>query len=103
MEKPDAGRSALKEFQHAPVDQQQRAADHQRACNFAQRDFLAEHEKDLIARPIEVDNANALAAALAVAAASREASSSQSGSKADHPSGDLSPWIMHQRASMQRR
>jgi acetyl-CoA carboxylase biotin carboxylase subunit len=65
--------------------------------------FLAEHEKDLIARPIEADNANALAAALAVAAASREASTSQGGPKAEQASGNLSPWILHQRARMQRR
>jgi hypothetical protein len=30
MEEPGAGHSALKEFQHVPVDQQQSAADHER-------------------------------------------------------------------------
>ena len=44
MEEPAAGRSALKEFQHAPVDQQQRAADHQRAGDLAQRNLLAQHQ-----------------------------------------------------------
>jgi acetyl-CoA carboxylase biotin carboxylase subunit len=65
--------------------------------------FLAEHEKDLIARPIEVDHANELAVALAIAAASREASTSRLSSTTPQPSGELSPWILHQRASMQRR
>jgi acetyl-CoA carboxylase biotin carboxylase subunit len=64
--------------------------------------FLAEHEKDLILRPVESDHTNELAVALAIAAASREASSPQHAGGSHTPSHELSPWIMHQRARMQR-
>jgi hypothetical protein len=44
MEEPGAGHSALKEFQHVPVDQQQSAADRQHTQNLSRRDFFAEHQ-----------------------------------------------------------
>jgi acetyl-CoA carboxylase biotin carboxylase subunit len=64
--------------------------------------FLAEHEKDLVARPVEVDHATELAAALAVALASREASSSGQAGISRERSNELSPWALLQRAHMRR-
>jgi acetyl-CoA carboxylase biotin carboxylase subunit len=62
--------------------------------------FLAEHEKELIGRPVETEHPNDLAAALAVATALREAAPAAN-EPAAQGSG-LAPWVLHHRARLQR-
>jgi acetyl-CoA carboxylase biotin carboxylase subunit len=64
--------------------------------------FLAEHDKELVARPLEADAPHALGAALAVAAAIRDATPSSTSSTHGDASHDVSPWVHHHRARMQR-
>jgi acetyl-CoA carboxylase biotin carboxylase subunit len=63
--------------------------------------FLGEHEKDLIARHVEVDHTVDLAAALAVATATREAATNERRASDTTGSGALSPWVTWHRARLQ--